>query len=472
MFSGLLFAAICLSSNNAEAQKRTLCDSNGCRTVDPRNPQPRQDDRTQEPALKFEGYRGEPLEELERRAEDQDIVAAYKLGLVLSKGLVAVEEDRDKAIYYLSLAAENGHIGAAYAAAETILREYLAPPPPPPLPEPEPATAAEPEKPRAEPERVIHYAPAPAGAVRTRTRVEAPEPVVEEEPIQPAPDLAGAPGTDEDEPSPEQDTTETPAAPPEPELDPQEAQLAAKYLYQASSAGFIPAKVMLGEVLYRGDLLGRDVDYAAELFAEAADADNADAQYYIGQMHFRGTGRSQNGFKAIDWTRKAAKNGSVLAQRALGQIYYSGYENLRQDKNEASRWLTAAAQNGDANSARVLEIKDSGGYVPKSKVMMSLLPAGDIVRASSAAMRGIQESQARLARGEPMQPITISWDEPETGSNSQNPNRSGQSTITPLPVSAPGQELCWVVGHLGRHRGDEVRDEETLCEGDAGISNL
>lgn len=427
--------------------------------VDPTAPQPSQDNSPPTASLPTsEGYRGEDLATLDKNAQNGDPVSAYKLGQVYALGLVGIEKNKEAALPYLKMAANEGHAGAAYLAAETLLAEYLfvATPPPKPVSAPEPLPET---TPNVTPDRVVHYAPAPMGAVPTRARI-----VQRPEPIAPDPLLGGDSPDDAEDPAaadvPVDDT------PPPPKITPQEAQLAVRYLYMASEKGLIEASVALGELQYRGDLIAQDTSAASKLFAQAAETGNADAQYYIGQMYFRGTGRPQNGYQAITWSRKAATNGSVLAQRALGLLYYNGYENLRPDKNEASRWLTAAAQNGDGDSARLLKLMQEGAYVPKSQIVMAMLPAGDIVRASDAALAGIRESREKLARGEPLEPITLNWGETPQGAP------TGQTTVTPVPVAYTGAEQCWQIGHLGRQYGQEVRDEELVCEGDAGVHKL
>jgi uncharacterized protein len=450
-----ILAALTAAESNA-ADTRTLCDSSGCRTVDPRV-QKRDSGKSPTPAPKYEDYRGESLVLLEQQAASGDANAAYKAGQVYALGLVGVKPDRDKAVRLLSAAADRGHTDAAFTAAKTLLATYLAPPPVP-APLPPPPAPPLPSAPPAATSPEMHAAPAPLSSAPTRTT--AAEPVAQPPRMEPITPVAQAPKAL---------PAVSPLPAPKPAVSPLEAQQAVRYLNQAADAGNLDASVLLGELLYKGDLVAADSGRASQLFERAAASGNADAQYYIGQMHFRGTGKPQNGFEAIRWTRMAATNGSVLAQRALGQLYLGGYENLPPDKREASRWLTAATQNGDPDSARLLKLMSEGGYIPKGQSLLSLLPVGDIVDAANATMRGIRESRERLARGELVAPVVTSW-----ASDSPSASSAGQTTVTPLPapVAARGGAQCWQVGHVGRQLGKEVRDEEIVCDSDIGIRNL
>ena len=264
---------------------------------------------------------------------------------------------------------------------------------------------------------------------------------------EPDTELAGEESSDAPEPAP----------PPGP--SPAEIQKAIGYLYAASDQGDPAAQLELAKLMYAGRYIGKDINGAAEIFETLAGQNNADAAYYVGQMYFTGTGRQQNGYQAITWTRKAATNGSVLGQRALGQLYINGYETVGKDRIEADRWLTAAAQNGDEASARLLQMMREGAYVPAGD-LTALLPAGDIVRASEAAMQGIEMARARVARGEPLiQPTSVSW-----GDGDYDGKPDGQTTVTPLQSGGS----CYVIEHVSFIEGKNVRREEQVCEASDG----
>ncbi len=400
--AGLMAAAAAAAGAQTPGREYEVCTSSGCRMVDPSKPKAARAPERSAPAAatsSIEEYRGEALSALQEQALAGDAVAAYKLASVYDRGLAGVERDRSEAIRFYKIGADAGHAGAARGAAIALLSvEAL------------PVVSTPPVKPVSE---------------------SSPEP------------LEGAPA-----PTVELAVEPTPKPPAE------DVQAAMGYLFQAADAGDPIARLELAKQLYSGVYLGRDVAGAGQVFQELADAGNADAQYFVGQMHFRGTGRPQNGYQAITWTRKAAVNGSMLGQRALGRLYINGYDSIGKDRVEASRWLTAAAQNGDPESARLLELLRSGRYVPGTD-LTSVLSGGDIIKASDAALRGIEDMRARLARGEDLAGgETIGW-----GDGDGDGKSDGQTTVTPA-----GGASCYTIEHLSFIEGQSVRREERVCE--------
>lgn len=317
-----------------------VCTADGCKMVDPRNPTKKTElEKKKDAAIAQEtpGYQGESLSVLLEASRNGDPVASYKLGTVYDKGLIGMPKDEAKATALYKQAADGGVIPAARNVALLLLKD------------PEPA------KPEAQEKNEKDKADAEKAEVKPKKAAL-------------------------------------------PKRDPMKLQMGVRYLYQAANANDEVAMVELGRQLFTGDILSRDIRGAAKWFERSAELGSADAQYFIGQMHFRGKGRRQNGAEAIRWTRKAAIGGSVLGQRALGLLYVHGYETIRKDRVEADRWLTAAAQNGDIDSAKLKEILKSGGYLP-SKGLISLLPAGDIIEASDAAKLAISQARSLLAEG-------------------------------------------------------------------------
>jgi len=83
--------------------------------------------------------------------------------------------------------------------------------------------------------------------------------------------------------------------------------------------------------------------------------DDPSAAYDLGLRYFRGDGVTQNSYKALEWMRTAAEGGDVKAQAALGRLYFTGLEEMGSDLQEAERWLSSAASQGDAESKKLLE---------------------------------------------------------------------------------------------------------------------
>lgn len=387
-----------------------VCDTGGCRMVDPTKPTPKKPRPADTGVQIKQEYQGEDLAALEVAALEGDAVAAYKLATVYGRGLVGVEKDREKAISFYSIGAEQGHVDSARGAALSLLYES------PPAPEPEDDAEV-----------------APDGGDETLDGGKVEDDAAAGKKIQ-----ASAKAL----PSDKQYST-----------DSSELQRATRYLYTAANGGDPVAMLELGKLFYSGAVLGKDIARAGTWFEQAANAGSADAQYYIGQMYFRGTGMRQDGYQAIKWTREAARNGSVLGQRALGQLYINGYETIAPDLNEADRWLTAAAQNGDPQSARLLDKLRSGQYMPGGE-FTSLLPAGDLVRASDAAMLAIEDARAQLAAGRPLSELgAISW-----GDEDGDGLSDGETKV----VSQPSSD-CFEIETGYREGGQWIEQTETHC---------
>ncbi len=86
---------------------------------------------------------------------------------------------------------------------------------------------------------------------------------------------------------------------------------------------------------------------------QMAETDPA-AAYDMGLRYLKGDGVEQNSYQAIETFRAAAAKGDRGAQAALGKIYLSGMEEMGADMQEAEKWLTLAAGQGDAESKKLL----------------------------------------------------------------------------------------------------------------------
>lgn len=78
------------------------------------------------------------------------------------------------------------------------------------------------------------------------------------------------------------------------------------------------------------------------------------AAYDLGLRFFRGDGVKQDSYRALQWMREAGERGVLPAQAALGRFYLAGLQEMGPDPAEAERWLSMAADRGDAESAKLL----------------------------------------------------------------------------------------------------------------------
>jgi TPR repeat protein len=108
----------------------------------------------------------------------------------------------------------------------------------------------------------------------------------------------------------------------------------------------------------------RDFTKAAHWVRNAAEQGLAEAQYAFFVLLNNGFGVSEDAVEAMIWLRKAAEQGLIVAQAALVYRYqvrpspwsegdrdsFRMHSVTTQDPQEAIRWLTIAAQLGDAES--------------------------------------------------------------------------------------------------------------------------
>lgn len=88
---------------------------------------------------------------------------------------------------------------------------------------------------------------------------------------------------------------------------------------------------------------------------EKAAETNPKASYDLALRYFRGDGVQRNSYQALQWMRKAGDSGLLEAQKALGGYYLSGLEEMGSDPQEASKWLSMAAAQGDQESEALLD---------------------------------------------------------------------------------------------------------------------
>jgi TPR repeat protein len=100
---------------------------------------------------------------------------------------------------------------------------------------------------------------------------------------------------------------------------------------------------------------GQDPDPEGRLpgLVAAAEADPR-AAFDLGMRYMRGDGIRRNPYQAIRWMRDAGGRGDARAQSALGRLYMTGLEEMGPDYNEAQRWLSLAAAQGDREARTLL----------------------------------------------------------------------------------------------------------------------
>lgn len=105
----------------------------------------------------------------------------------------------------------------------------------------------------------------------------------------------------------------------------------------------------------------------------------------LGVLYLNGNGVTQNTEQGLYWLKQAALQGSEQRQSDLGLIYYNGSYNVKKDYEEAMRWFSMAAQQGNKGANEYIEIiKDRVAF---STELQAKAQAGDVESMKSLAMR-------------------------------------------------------------------------------------
>jgi uncharacterized protein len=104
----------------------------------------------------------------------------------------------------------------------------------------------------------------------------------------------------------------------------------------------------------------KEYSKALPLMREAAELGNLPAKSVLGSMYLLGRGVRENGVEAERLLQEAVEGGFEGAISVLGMAYATGSAGLRTDIPLARRMLTHAAEKGDHQSKRMLEMMDRG----------------------------------------------------------------------------------------------------------------
>ena len=157
-----------------------------------------------------------------------------------------------------------------------------------------------------------------------------------------------------------------------------------------ANTGFGDAEYKLGEIYYEGEWLEQNVDKAIKLFERSAkqgheesrkkiieiylsqsDKGNIQADCRLGDIYYKGELVGKNIDEAIKWYEKAVKQGSIEAKTKLGEIYYKlgeKYLSLNENVAEAIRWFEKSIEQEYADAQyRLGEMYRKGIYVTKNE---------------------------------------------------------------------------------------------------------
>lgn len=175
---------------------------------------------------------------------------------------------------------------------------------------------------------------------------------------------------------------------------PLDAARAARWFEAAAQQGDADSQYAIGVLCALGDGVAQDDARAVAWYAKAAERGSRGGQHAMGIRHLDGKGVPQDDAKAMAWFRRAAEQGYAPAQYNLATMYREGRGVPKGEASlaEAGRLYLEAAQQGLADAQYMLGLMHTTGVGA----------ARDLRQAehwwSKAAEQGDEES-ARLLDG-------------------------------------------------------------------------
>lgn len=126
-----------------------------------------------------------------------------------------------------------------------------------------------------------------------------------------------------------------------------------KYFTIAADRGYTAAKFRLGLCYKYGNGTTKNLSEAYKWLLEAAEEENRNAAYEVGMLLLNGEGISMDAEKAIEWLVKAAENEQDDAQFELGNCYLVG-RGVAEDEVQAMYWYQKAAENGNEQAQKII----------------------------------------------------------------------------------------------------------------------
>ena len=125
-----------------------------------------------------------------------------------------------------------------------------------------------------------------------------------------------------------------------------------RLLNLSASKNFAPAQFILGRLLYKGEVIPKDIKKAVEWLDRAAAQKNPYAAYLAGKIYLT-EDEVKDIQKAIRSFKIAAENGNDYAEYQLGKIYLYG-KDIPRDTDKAMYYLHLAAEHGNQYAAQLI----------------------------------------------------------------------------------------------------------------------
>lgn len=127
-----------------------------------------------------------------------------------------------------------------------------------------------------------------------------------------------------------------------------------KDFLRAAEDGVVYAQNEIGKILFKGEIVKKDMDRAIFWYEKASLQGYAAAQYNFSLCYRDGTGVRKDIKKSCYWLELSAKQGYAKAQYLLGVLFYEGSE-VKEDYQQAQYWFNMAARNAYSNANNYLE---------------------------------------------------------------------------------------------------------------------
>jgi TPR repeat protein len=150
---------------------------------------------------------------------------------------------------------------------------------------------------------------------------------------------------------------------------------------------------------YFGHGVPKDLAEAARWFEMAAREGSAAAQLHLGRAYVGGQGVAVNPAEAVHWYREAAEVDYPAGLDAMGMVYSSGYGGVASDLPKAFSLFLRAAEAGDANSQYEVAVFYSNGIMEglNGRVLLEKNPEEARRWFTEAAENGNERARAALA---------------------------------------------------------------------------
>lgn len=139
----------------------------------------------------------------------------------------------------------------------------------------------------------------------------------------------------------------------------------AKTITVPVNAEELAAKVKAGDAETQYRLAEYYVNEGLKWYQRAASENNVEAQRKLGILYNGESVIAPDVVRSLGWFARAAENGDAVSRRALGLHAAEGYPSVTNDSSAAIKWLTLAADQGDAEAQYWLSILyDGAGDIP------------------------------------------------------------------------------------------------------------